>query len=464
MPSKALICIPLILAGCTPHNGDDPPKKPVDEYAHDARDVIPNDVPLPDPRSGQRPVVGVKKMLVSVIHWQDGDILNDSLIETDTVSNNPNSLRSFLLAASNGKLTLDGKIISHTSGPRPDLCKSGSPYPISLATDEGAKAARAKGLDPDSFDYLINVIDCGGYASAFMPGRIMGVYGQSGGPNVYWHEFGHNLGYDHGFTYTTCRSVGETVHAPGVPCTTVPYGDSGDTVSGPGTLYPANNRWYSGWLDNSEATVIDRTGNYHLNVLGKGAPQLYLINRAGLQPPQLALEYRKPNPLENFPPDDNRVNGVWVRYTTMEGSLLITQLDGTPETASTMDPTLVPGKILKDEIAGITIKVCDTSDIGAYIAVSVNNEAIPSCAPPPPDVSGPDNPYNPITYYGKAMSEAEIYSSCIPQLALDTTADLKGDWDITTPYLSSGKYTCEVRQRVRGLTSDPRHFTFTVRK
>ena len=462
---KALLCVPLILAGCTQYDGALSTPKSFDEFAYDARDAIPNDVPLPDPRSGQRPVVGVKKFLVSVIHWQDGDALNDSLIQHHTVSSDPDSLRSYILAASGGKLTLDGRMISYKSGPRPDMCKSGSPMPISLATSEGEKAARASGLDPASFDYLINVIDCGGYASAYMPGRIMGVYGQAGSPHVYKHELGHNLGYNHGYTYTQCSKEGNVVHAP-AGCKTVLYGDSGDSVSGGGTLYPANNRWYSGWLDTSQAAVIGRTGLYRLGVLGRAGPQLYLIDRPGLAPAQIALEYRKPTPYDKFPVSDNRVNGVWVRYTNMAGSLLNTQVDGTPETASTADPTLLPGKILKDETAGITVKVCSTSSDGATIAVSVKNEAMPGCVPPPPYIGNPGNAYNPISFSGMGSPGAEIFLSCKYQgheTKLNTRVETTGEWRVAAPYLQLGYYTCEARQRVVNITSEARVITFNVR-
>jgi len=110
-----------------------------------------------------------------------------------------------------------------------------------------------------------------------------------------------------------------------------------------------------------------------------------------LTPSQIALEYRKPTHYDNFPPTDNRANGVWVRYTTMGNIVSNIQLDSTPETITTHDPTLQPGKYLKDGTAGISVKVCTTSNQGATVAVAVNNEAIPSCiaALPPPATQAP---------------------------------------------------------------------------
>ena len=365
---------------------DKPPSNqtPESELVYDERDAIPNDVPLPKPGVNQRPVVGVKKVLVSVVHWSNGDSLKYDLIQKHTFSDDPGSFQNYIKAASSGKLILDGRVIVHTSGLRPDICKSGSPMPIALATSEGDKAARANGLNPADFDYQINIIDCRGGGSAYRPGRIMGIYGQAGSSHVYNHEFGHNLGYAHGKTYTRCPSAGDRIDAP-TRCTTINYGDTGDSVSGGRTLYPANNRWYSGWLDASQAVAISRSGYYRLGVLGANGsadPQLYLINRSDT-PSQLALEYRKPTPFDNFPPSDNRINGVWMRYTSMAGSVNNTQLDATPETASTADPALAAnGRYIFDSAAGVIVRVCKTTPTYAEIAVGVNSELAPSCIRP----------------------------------------------------------------------------------
>jgi hypothetical protein len=383
---KVLLFVALVLTGCSQSDGPVSNAPPLSGFGYEERDAIHDDVPLPKGGLYQRPIVGVKKVLVSVVHWQDGDTLNDALIQKHTLSHDPDSLRSYILAASLEKLTLDGTLISSTSGPRPDLCKSGSPFPMSLALAEGEKAAKAAGLDPDDFDYLINVIDCGGGAAAFSPGRIMGVYGQSDSPHVYKHEFGHNLGYAHGATYTRCPKQEDTVKTP-LGCTETGYGDTGDTVSGGGTLYPAYNRWWSGWLDETQAVTISHTGLYRLGVLGRSDPQLYLINvpADSTTVTHLSLEYRKPTPYDNFPPTDNRVTGVWARYSSKvyyNSKMVNRQVDATPQTPTTTDPTLQPGQTLKDDTAGITVHVCDApvSDSGISISVGIKGETPPTCA------------------------------------------------------------------------------------
>lgn len=461
MRKTVMFCIASILAGCVQHDGR------LNDFAYDDRDAIPNDIPLPKPGVNQRPVVGVKKVLVSVVNWQGETILDTPLTLKDTLSTDPNSLRTYILAASGGKLTLEGQVISYTSGPRPEECQSGGPsYPMALSIAEGEKAARAHGLDPKNFDYLINVISCRGMASAYVPGRYMGVYGQ-GSPHLFKHEFGHNLGYSHGYTYSRCPTDGDTVTAP-ANCTRNGYGDTGDTVSGGATLYPANNRWYSGWLDNKQVAVIERTGLYRLGVLGQEGPQLYLINRPGLAPTQLAFEYRKPTPFDNFPPSDNRVNGVWVRYTNMGTAVLNTQLDATPETASTADPTLLGNRILKDEEAKISVGFCSRSDQGAIFAVAVNGEALPGCFTPlpPPNiqkpVAGAPAAQNPIVFSGTGSPGAWMVigyrkSGESKWNVINTVADATGVWSSTLAQLPASKYEGRVQQ-VMGLNPSPYNY------
>ncbi|EJM72388.1 hypothetical protein [Pseudomonas sp. GM55] len=468
------LCTALTLAGCAQLDKPLTDNSAVGEFVYDERDVIPNDTPLPNEGINQRPVVGTKKVLVSVVHWQGERILNKPLIEKHTLSTDPTSLRSYILAASNGKLALTGQVIEHTSGPRPDLCikkvpadpnQKWPPYPAPLAQEEAAKAAKAQGLDPDSFDYIISVIECGGAASAW--GRNMNVYGQSGGPHVYYHEFGHNLAYDHGSTYTQCPKKDQTVTAP-TGCDTISLGDTGDTVSGGGTLYPAFNRWYSGWLDNTQAATIKSSGLYRLGVLGSQGPQLYLISRPddpsepGRTLNYLSLEFRKPTIYDNFPPSDNRVSGVWVRFSTRvyyNSHIINYQLDGTPETATTADPTLLPGKILKDQAAGITVKVCTASALGATIAVSVNGEFLPNCKPtgilPPsietPVAAAPATP-NPIIFSGKSFPGARVdiyFRKVGEEWGVKTVdADATGFWRAPLPSLPAGSYNGRVIQSI----------------
>ncbi|WP_130932011.1 transposase [Pseudomonas sp. Sample_24] len=461
-----------LLAGCSQTSPVISNRSSFGEFAYSERDVIPNDT---SPPTTQGHVIGPKKVLISVINWQGESTLDAALIEKHTLSTDPDSLRSYILAASGGKLVLTGQVIRQVSGPRPELCKSGIPYPFSLATAEGEKAAQAHGLKTADFDFLINVIDCGGFASAHLWGRIMGVYGQAKSPFIYRHEFGHNLGYGHGSTYTKCPKTDSVVSAP-TDCVTTGYGDSGDPVSGGSTLFPAKNRWFSGWLDEHQAGFIERSGLYRLGVLGSSGPQLYVINRPGLDPAQLTLEFRKPTRFDGFPADDNRVTGVWARYSNARGALYNTQLDGTPETATMADPTLQMGKVLKDQTAGITIKVCSASDTGATVSVALNGQLQPSCliGVLPPSIATPavgaPAAHNPIVVSGKSLPGAIVAGFCDADIpakgsedsGVETVANVNGEWKLTCPTLSPGKHTLYVRQLIGPQISQPRIRDFVV--
>lgn len=341
------------------------------------------------PPSGilQRPVVGVRTVLVSVVNWQGENSLDKTAIEKLIFSTELRSLRSYIQAASGGKLLLTGQAISFTSRPRPEECKQHSPSsnPYWLSVAEGEKAAKANGLNPANFDYLINLIDCRGGASAFISGRAMGVYGATLGSHVYLHEFGHVLGYAHGFTFVRCSKTGESISAP-EGCGQIQYGDTGDTVSGGSALYPAANRWYSGWLEPKQVATINRSGLYRLGVLGKGGPQLYVVDLSTDSRTRTfwAMEYRQPTLYDDFASTDNRITGLWLRYHQWiyySSYMINTQLDATPETAITTDPTLQPGQILVDHSAKLRIKTCSRDPKGLTMVVAVNDEPLPSCTP-----------------------------------------------------------------------------------
>jgi hypothetical protein len=323
----------------------------------------------------------------------------------------------------------------------------------------GDAAAKAQNI---SYDYLITIADCGGGASAYVPGNTMGVYGMPGSAHVFNHEFGHSLGYSHGGTYIKCPSEGATIFAPD-QCTMIGYGDTGDSVSGGGTLYPAHNRWYAGWLGNSQATVINQTGLYRLTTLGTPGPQLYVINRPS-SPAQIALEFRQPTRFDDFPEDDNRVTGVWVRYTNMGANVSNTQLDATPETASTKDPTLQPGHVLEDATAKVKVAVCTADKSGATLAVALNGARLPYCTTtvPAPAIDAPASNaktgFKPVIA-GTSWPGARILVSSteLPaQILGEAIADAHGKWSLQlTKNLDLGTHAVTAQQIFGPKTSVP---------
>ena len=411
-------------------------------------DAIPTNIPLPKAGVNQRPIVGEKTVLLVATHWLDSKEVDMQKLYADTASEEPGSYSDYIRQSSMGKLTLKWTTIS---------VRIDKPYPqnFSVALKDAEEAALKQGYDPKSYDYLFVLENSVGGGQAYMPGNKLIVRGQYGGHYLWAHEFGHNLGFNHGETYTKCPKDNETIFAPD-QCEVAPANpatDTGDPVSQGRGLYPANYRWYAGWLDNSQVAVIERSGLYRLGVLGQSGPQLYLINRTGLTPSQIALEYRKPTHYDNFPPTDNRANGVWVRYTTMGNIVRNIQLDATPETATTVDPTMQPGRVLKDDTAGITVRVCTTSVDGATVAIAINGETSPPCPviglPLLPSgiqtpASGAPATPNPVTLQSTSIPGVRItlsytLSSKNSKSSIETTtADATGVWRITLPSLPSG--------------------------
>ncbi|WP_212625644.1 transposase [Pseudomonas sp. PP3] len=432
-------------------------------------DAIPTDLPLPLVGVNQRPVVGEKTVLLVAARWPGDRELNMQALSEGTFSGQPGSLSDYLLKASMGKLTLKGTTI------KVDLPAS-TPPPNGFNGEIAAaqEAARAQGYEPNQYDYFWVVHDNGiGGAQGQMPGyKVVVREGPSRyGRNYIWaHEFGHNLGYSHEpafggsfWSYINCKVVDNAVNAP-ANCDTSRAGDYGNPVQRPHditSLYPANYRLYSGWLDASQSSVISQSGLYRLGVLGGSGPQLYLIDRkTSSGPQQISIEYRKPTPpYDNFSASDNSVNGVWVRYTTMDRIVSNVQLDGTPETATTSDPTLMAEKTLKDEAAGVTIKVCTTADAGAMLAVAMNGETLPNCVAPltPPTIQIPDagapSAQNPITFSGTSRPGALINVSY--RIAggnnwkdVKEVADATGKWQAKLPDLPPANYNGQVWQTI----------------
>jgi hypothetical protein len=428
-------------------------KAPIDD------DAIPTDLPLPQANFNQRPVVGEKKVLLVATHWQGSKEIDMQKLHAETASEQPGSISDYIRQASMGKLTFKWTTIT---------ARIAEPYPgnYDVIMKRVEEAAQQQGYDAKLYDYFFIFISEGIGGQADMPGNRFIVGGAGYGHFLWAHEFGHNLGFDHGKIYTKCRQTNDTVFAPD-GCEIInprPYAitptDSGDPVNQGNGLFPANYRLYAGWLDNTQVTVIERSGLYHLGVLGNSGPQLYLLNRPGLEPKQIALEYRKPSYYDNFPPTDNRANGVWVRYTTMGGTVKNFQLDATPETETTVDPTLQPDRTLVDEDAKIKVRVCSTETTGALIAVSVGGETLPDCETTP-YISYPrqDAVTGPLPIFSGSSSlfgaTVTIISIGNPGDVLATTkVDTLGHWSVrSNKELRRGTRWIQAGESLQGLPS-----------
>ncbi|WP_134924075.1 hypothetical protein [Pseudomonas fluorescens] len=348
---------------------DDPPP----DFVPSESDYVVNHEAMETPRG----VVGQRTVLVVTGRWTGGSNINPTTVRNTTIADSATSLRGYLGAVSQGKLNLSGDLVADVDfGTRPQTCTT------STVRDKAVAQARAQGYDRANYDYLFVAMPYLGSCNWGGIAQLPGSWAMSNGTpslSLWVHEFGHNLGFGHGSTFVNCPSNGSEVSAP-VHCATKQNGDSGDPMLGGGTKeYPANYRLQAGWLTEDKAELVARSGTYRLNTLGTDGTQLLMLDR-----PQgwsrLTLEYRQPSAYDTFSPDDNRVRGVWARYSDMARTTTKNkQLDGTPETGTTQDPTLTQGKILVDEEAHARIEICSVDRTGAIVAVAVGNDSPAYC-------------------------------------------------------------------------------------
>jgi hypothetical protein len=363
----SILCLLALFAGCTQYQSQLSTSSS-NLKAYDERDAISNAIPTAKTPTNQHPVVGVKKVLIVLIDWNDKTTM-DPVLTDKLVFSGSDSLNAYLKHASRNKLSLTGKIITHKSGDRPPECRPGPPrYPAVLARTEAKKAATAHGLKTEDFDFIFAHIDCRDMGSAPYADKWLYVYGQPAGPFIYYHEFGHALGYAHGSTYTGCPKAGDTVSAP-TGCKKVPYGDPGSPVSGGLLPYNGKEHYFSGWHSGADAKHITKTGLYSLGILSASGPQVHLINLSTAW--QLALDYRTS---ERIP------KGAWIRYANRAGVSETILVDSSPETPA-VDPTFQPGHTFKDIDAGISVHVCGLPRTGndLLLSVGINAERSPDC-------------------------------------------------------------------------------------
>ncbi|UVL78848.1 hypothetical protein LOY24_01520 [Pseudomonas putida] len=391
------------------------------------------------------PVLGKRRVVVVVGQWSNSSNVDPAVIRQQLFSDDPRSLRSFVLASSDNKLSLEEfKLLTPSFGEKPSgNCSNGDIYP------RAERAIEAAGLNQHEYDQLIVAVACQGGANAGMPGNRMILFGQGGSSHVFLHEYGHNLGVDHPRTYANCRRSGDTVYAP-EGCAVSSIADSGDPVGGGTGLYPAVNRAFAGWLDERQSSEITKTGIYKLSALGEPGPQAYAIRRPGKNE-YIMLEHRQANPPYDFPAEDNRSIGVWVRYSTVGSNVSSILLNANPEDTTFAKPTLLPSRKLIDEAAGVKLHVCITSGKGRFFAVSVNNERLPDCTATPavPLVTSPEQGQDVLiapVFAGSGIPGASIEIGISDKTA-STIVDAQGHWRfVDNEIRPEGEYSFRVRQ------------------
>jgi hypothetical protein len=432
------------------------PPNETDQYMNDVEPFRTVTRPITGPMLSL-PMVGNKRVLLVVGQWNNASNLTADEIREQVFSEAPRSLQSFVKAASVGHLNLvEFRTLAPDFGEKPaGNCGNSDMY------ERADKAIQTAGIKETDYDQLFVVVNCQGGANAGVPGTKAIFFGKGSTSHSFLHEFGHNLGVHHPRTYLNCRQEGDVLYAPEDCTVSANITDSGDPVGGGTGLYPAVTRAFTGWLGQREAAEITKTGLYRLVPLGNDGPQLYSIRRPGTNT-YITVEFRQPNPPYDFPEQDNRNKGLWIRYSTVTSAVSSLQLNADPSDASLNSPTLLPGKALQDKTAGVSLRTCSAGPAGAIFAVAVANESLPDCtaAVAAPVINIPASlsevsKVPVIAGSGVPGATLTVVKSYDPARVLArTTVDAQGQWRalINEP-LPSGKYSFSARQTVGTRTS-----------
>ncbi|MFF8380679.1 hypothetical protein ACF07V_31600 [Streptomyces sp. NPDC015661] len=324
-----------------------------------------------------RPVTGQKRALVMATHWNDATPADPAAVLQATLGDAYPSLRSYLQEVSGGALDLRGDLLADVDlGTRPATCDT------TAIRSSAEAAALARGVDPDTYDYLFIDISrhsgCAFEGLASMPGNWIISNGVGHKTWMWTHEFGRNLGFQHSDTLRACPTAGSITRVT-TACTVGGGADPTDTMGGGGMhLYPVDYRHFAGWVPDTQVVKVESSGSRQLGVLGESGIQEYRIARGDGS--YLSLEYRRATPpYDDYLSTDPLVNGVIVRIVTTGGTVHNRLVDTTPATTTTADAPLTAGMTLADEIAGAAVTVCSVGAQGADLRVSVGGTTPPGC-------------------------------------------------------------------------------------
>ncbi|WP_446902293.1 carbohydrate-binding protein [Burkholderia sp. YIM B11467] len=343
--------------------------------------------PLPQPLP-TRPLAGDKSVLLMVTHFNDSKPADADVVRKAVFGDGDDyaSLRRYLEVASRGKLTVHGETLDSVNlGDRPATCDSGA---IRTAA---RKAALARGVNPDQFDYLFvdlpKMSNCGWSGLAATPGNWILSNASGHGYWMWSHEFGHNLGAKHPGSLVDCPTPGGTVEVGGA-CRAGKVDDPSDTMGGGGRrLYPASYQLFAGWLGEADVPEIRADGTYRLAPLWGDAPGAKAYRVARTDGSTLWFEFRQPlRGFDDWKAGDPFVNGVIVRTVAHGGNVLTnTLVDAMPGSADGMkDAPLMPGHTLHDTLSGKLVTVKSVGPDGAVIEVRNDGLLLPNAV-----VTGP---------------------------------------------------------------------------
>lgn len=205
-------------------------------------------------------------------------------------------------------------------------------------------------------------------------------------PRVIAHEAGHGLGLNHSVS-EACLLV--PIGPPGDnSCTVYQYGDRFSAMGAGLGHYAASQKYYLGWLSDSDIFTVEGTANFYLAPLSSAgnAPKAARIRRQPGANNWFWLETRQNTGIYESTLFDIPFNGAIVRYEGTAPSSSVLDLSGShlldmtpPYTGGpgdALDAPLAIGNTWTDVFSGVSIGVSSATGPGVNVTVARDNACV----------------------------------------------------------------------------------------
>jgi len=189
---------------------------------------------------------------------------------------------------------------------------------------------------------------------------------------LFAHEFGHNLGLQHGRS----RDFKPDALGPlGATGTLFEYGDQFSVMGSSSLgLYSADHRATLGWMANgTNYQTVQSNGTFTLQPLETNPPglQALQIQRGTGNNSWLWVEYRQPLGNYDTSLSSQVYSGALIHYKdALTGNLYSDLLDYTPGTVSWGDPALTAGKTWVDPYSNVSLSIVNATPTALTLSVN----------------------------------------------------------------------------------------------
>jgi hypothetical protein len=299
--------------------------------------------------------LGNRKLLVLLGHLSDAEDPDRAVVQS-LVFGSTSSLAAYYKEASFGKMSVTGEV----HGPF-NLKTDSQTCRMAEWLDTAVAAAKAAGVDVDSFDYVmlanphakcpfVGVASTGGRRS-----MINGAYKRTI-PMV--HEFGHCLGLGHA-GFRACPTCENKEYAD-------PVDPMGNQQAG---HFSAFNKERLGWLSTNNVVVANTPGTYTIRPLESASTGVQSLRVPRNDGKFYAVEFRRPKGLDSAFPA-SLLDGALVRIVDAPTATTVTSLiDMAPSTSANNDAALLKGATFDAPESPFKIKVLDVTSTALTVDV-----------------------------------------------------------------------------------------------